>query len=177
MRAEDLTYQNLKTIIAPYEEKGRGESIAFLNWFLENIFRLDSVDADDAICDRPNDKGIDGIFVDHTQEEVLVLQGKLKQKESSIGDAPLRELVGTITQLADEESVQVLLDGGANDDLKRAIVRNNIKGLITKGYKVIGVYISHHNLDSNGREFLNQESSIRVYDRERITNEYIDIDV
>jgi hypothetical protein len=92
MTPDQLNYQNLKSTLTLYEEKGRGESVAFLNWFLENIFRLDSIDADDAICDRPNDRGIDGIFVDHTQEEVLVLQGKLKQRESSIGDAPLREL-------------------------------------------------------------------------------------
>ena len=41
MKEEDLKYQNLKKILALYEEKGRGESIAFLNWFLENIYRLD----------------------------------------------------------------------------------------------------------------------------------------
>lgn len=177
MKAEDLMYQNLKTTIAAFEEKGRGESVAFLNWFLENIFRLDSVDADDAICDRPNDKGIDGIFVDHTQEEILVLQGKLKQRESTIGDLPLRELAGTMTQLADEESVQALLDGGANEELKRLIVRNNIKVLISKGYKVIGVFVCNQSLDENGREFIRQDLSLRAYDRERIASEYIDIDV
>ncbi|SFL98905.1 AIPR protein [Nitrosomonas nitrosa] len=177
MKAEDLMYQNLKTIIAPFEEKERGESVAFLNWFLENIYRLDSVDADDAICDRPNDKGIDGIFVDHTQEEILVLQGKLKQRESTIGDSPLRELAGTMTQLADEKSVQALLDGGANEELKRLIVRNNIKVLISKGYKVIGVFVCNQSLDENGREFLRQDLSLRAYDRERIASEYIDIDV
>ena len=177
MTPDELRYQNLKGLLASFEEKGRGESVAFLNWFLENIFRLDSVDADDAICDRPNDRGIDGIFVDHTQEEVLVLQGKLKQKESSIGDAPLRELAGTITQLSDEDSVQALLDGGANEELKRALERNNVKGIISKGYKVVGVFVCNQPLDANGHEFLEQDESISVYDRNRIVSEYIDIEV
>ncbi|MEZ5590431.1 MAG: AIPR family protein [Gammaproteobacteria bacterium] len=177
MQVEDLKYINLKKLLAPYEEKGRGESIAFLNWFLENIFRLDGVDADDAICDRPNDRGVDGLFVDHTQEKIFVLQGKIKQKESSVGDASLRELAGTITQFDDEESVQALLDGGANEELKRILKRNNVKGLISKGYKVEGLFVSNQKLDANGEEFLRQGGSIEVYDRQRIVNEYIDIEV
>ncbi len=177
MQTQDLIYQNLKKFLAPYEEKGRGESVAFLNWFLESIFRLDGVDADDAICDRPNDRGIDGIFVDHTQEEILVLQGKLKQRESSIGDAPLRELAGTITQLSDEDSVQSLLDGGANEELKRVLKRNNVKGLISKGYRVIGVFVCNQLLDANGTEFISQDDSIRVFDRQKIALEYIDIEI
>ena len=177
MTPDELKYENLKGLLASFEEKGRGESVAFLNWFLENIFRLDSVDADDAICDRPNDRGIDGIFVDHTQEEVLVLQGKLRQRESSIGDAPLRELAGTITQLRNEDSVQALLDGGANEELKRVLERNNVKGVISKGYKVIGVFVCNQPLDANGREFLDQDESISAYDRNRIVSEYIDIEV
>ena len=72
MDAKELEYSKLKPVLAPFEAKGRGESIAFLSWFLENIFRLDEVTADDAICDRPNDRGIDGIYVDHTLEEISV---------------------------------------------------------------------------------------------------------
>ncbi|TWT64044.1 hypothetical protein [Rubinisphaera italica] len=127
MKSDDLKYRNLKELLSRYEEKGRGESIAFLNWFLENIFRLDGIEADDAICDRPNDRGIDGLFVDHNQEMIYVLQGKIKQKESTLGDASLRELAGTITQLDNEESVQSLLDGGANEELKRVLRRNSVR--------------------------------------------------
>ena len=118
MEAQDLEYTRLKAILAPYEEKGRGEAIAFLNWFLENIFRLDEVEADDAVCDKPNDRGIDGIYVDDTQEEIIVLQGKIKQKESSIGDQSLRDLAGALTQVESEEGVQGLIDGGGNTELK-----------------------------------------------------------
>ncbi len=176
MNPESLEYTNLKPILAQYEAKGRGESIAFLSWFLENIFRLDDVSADDSICDRPNDRGIDGIYVDHTQEEIQILQGKLKQRNSSIGDLPLRELAGTITQLKNPESVQALIDGGANEELKRILTRHNIKDLISKGYMVVGLFISNQPLDQNGQEFLECHQGISVYDRNRIANEFIEID-
>lgn len=175
MTPAELQYPNLQKILGTYEAKGRGESIAFLNWFLENIFRLDPVDADDAVCDRPNDRGIDGIYVDHTKQEIIILQGKLKQKESSIGDAPLRELAGTISQLDTPESVQALLDGGANQELKTALIRNDIKELIANGYTVVGAFICNQPLDVNGEEFLKQHKAMRVYDRNVIASEYIDI--
>lgn len=175
MNAEELRYSNLKPVLAPFE-KGRGESIAFLSWFLENILRLDEVTADDAICDRPNDRGIDGIYVDHTLEEILVLQGKLKQRESSIGDASLRDLAGTLTQLEDSESVQALIDGGANEELKRILARHNVKDLVSKGYTVVGLFISNQPLDSNGKEFLDSHKALSVYDRHRIASEFINIE-
>ena len=176
MQAEQFVYQNLKPLLSTYEEKERGESIAFLNWFLENIFRLEAIDADDAICDRPNDRGIDGIYVDHTMETILVLQSKLKQSAGSTGDAALRELAGTITQLDSAESVQALLDGGGNEELKAVLKRNNIRDLVAKGYKVIGTFVCNRNLDANGQEFVDQTDNIQVFDPLRISSEYIDID-
>ncbi len=176
MKPSDLEYANLKSLLAPYEEKGRGEAISFLNWFLENIFRLESVDADDAICDKPNDRGVDGIYVDHTQEEICVLQGKIRQRETSIGDNALRELAGTLTQFSSADSVQSLIDGGGNPELKKVLSRNNVKNLIEKGYKVVGVFVSNQPLDANGEEFLSQNDGIRVFGREKISSEFVDID-
>lgn len=176
MTPEQLKYPSIKQIIGPFEEKGRGESPAFLGWFLENVFRLDEVDADDAICDRPNDRGIDGIYVDHNQLEVVVFQAKLKQKESSIGDATLRDLAGAISQLASVDAVQALIDGGGNAELKQVLTRNNIVGLVGNGYKVIGALVCNQPLDANGDEFAMQNENIRVYDRTRISQEFIDIE-
>ena len=176
MTPNDLRYEFLKPLLSPYEDKGREESAAFLNWVLENIFRLDPVAADDVICDRPNDRGIDGIYADHDQEEILVYQTKVRQRESSIGDGPLRELAGALSQLADAESVQALLDGGGNQELKNVLQRNNIKSLVAQGYRVLGLFVSNQPLDVNGLEFLNQDANLRVYDRIRIASEYIDIE-
>ncbi len=43
MKKSDLTYANLVTLIKPYTDKGRPISIAFLDWFLEHIYRTKSL--------------------------------------------------------------------------------------------------------------------------------------
>ncbi|MEO0410502.1 MAG: hypothetical protein AAF221_01510 [Pseudomonadota bacterium] len=87
-------------------------------------------------------------------EAIFVLQSKVKQSVGTTGDAPLRELAGTMTQFDSAESVQALLDGSGNKELKSVLTRNNIKDLITKGYKLIGAFICNRNLDTNGQEFV-----------------------
>lgn len=176
MSPDELQYENLKKLTKSFEEKGRAESRSFLNWFLENIFRLDSIDADDAICDKPNDRGIDGIYIDNTQDEVIVFQGKIRQKESSIGDGPLRELAGTLTQVETVEGVDALLAGGGNEDLKHLLSRLHVRDLVSRGYTVVGAFVTNQPLDANGAEFADQHGRIRVYDRNRIASEYIDIE-
>lgn len=175
MNPSQLKYENLKPLISIFETKGRDESRAFLNWFFENIFRLDPIEADDCICDRPNDRGIDAIYVDKNQDEIIVLQGKIKQKESSIGDSALRELAGTLTQLETVGSVDSLLAGGGNEDLKNLLNRLKIRELVANNYSVVGAFVTNQPLDTNGREFVESHRRIRVYDRERISSEYIDI--
>lgn len=176
MKPEELQYENLKHLINSFEEKGRAEARSFLNWFLESIFRLEPIEADDCICDKPNDRGIDGIYVDKNQEEVIVLQGKIRQKESSIGDGPLRELAGTLTQVETVEAVEALLQGGGNDDLKNLLVRLQIRDRVANGFRVIGAFVSNQPLDANGKEFADQHGRLRVYDRMKIASEFIDID-
>ena len=176
MIPSDLEYGNLTGIVSSYSDKGRGESVSFLNWFLENIFRLDAIAADDSICDRPNDRGIDGIYVDHDQEEVIILQGKLRQKETTVGDAPLRDLAGTLTQFNDRASVEALQIGGGNEELKKILLRENVADLIGKGYSVVGGFVTNLPIDANGQEFLDQSGNIRAYDRLRICSEFIDIE-
>jgi hypothetical protein len=87
MKDADLEYGKMVATIKPYTDKGRPISIAFLNWFLEHIYRLDQVSAEDAICDKSNDRGIDGIYVDENQLEIHVLQAKTKQN-GTIGVPP-----------------------------------------------------------------------------------------
>ena len=176
MTPDELEYGSLTGLITSYSDKGRGESVSFLNWFLENIFRLDAIAADDSICDRPNDRGIDGIYVDHDQEEIIILQGKLRQKETTVGDPPLRDLAGTLTQFKDRVSVEALQDGGGNEELKKILQREHVADLVEKGYSVIGGFVTNLPLDANGQEFLDQAGNIRAYDRVRICSEFIDIE-
>jgi hypothetical protein len=180
MNLADLDYANLTGELTRYTKKGWSESAAFLNWFLENVFRIEDTEAHDAICDKPNDKGIDGVFVDHTLETVFYFQSKIRQGVSpAFGDPPLRDFAGTLLQVDTPEKIEALLQGGANPELKRVLTNYNVKGLLEKGYKIAGIYVTNETLDANGIEYLkigDAENRITVYDRVRICDELIDVD-
>src|SRR5438132_4764830 len=78
-----------------YVATGQTESQALLNWFLFNVFRLDEIQAHDSICDKPNDKGIDGLWVDDDTDEILIFQTKYSSDPShTLGDKDLKAFVG-----------------------------------------------------------------------------------
>lgn len=78
---------------------GLSESASFLVWFLENVYRLDEVEARDAVCDNTLDKGVDGIYVDHNDQEVHFLQAKIRQATNgTIGDVGPKNLVASVQQ-------------------------------------------------------------------------------
>jgi hypothetical protein len=122
MKDGDLEYAKMVATIKPYTDKGRPISIAFLNWFLEHIYRLDQVAAEDAICDKSNDRGIDGFYVDENQLEVHVLQSKTKQN-GTIGDKDLREFSGTLNQLRSSDALNAFLAGKVDQEIKDKIIK------------------------------------------------------
>jgi hypothetical protein len=177
MNAADLNYGSLSKLVARYGSKGRSESASFLNWFLENIYRLNDVDADDAICDEFNDKGIDGIYVDNASQEIHFLQAKITQKDGrTLGDSDLKAFSGALAQFSTPESIDKILAGNANADLKRIITRQNIRALVEDGYKVVGVFLTNQDQDDNCREYIAHIDNIRIYDRDLIALEYVDFD-
>jgi len=180
VKPDDFDYPKLTTTLAPYVKKGWPESPAFLDWFFENVFRLDETEAHDAICDKPNDKGIDGVYVDHTLETIFFFQSKIRQGDApKFGDPPLRDFAGTLLQVDTPEKIEALLQSGAHPELKRVLAKNNVKALLTKGYKISGVYVTNEILDANGKEYLaigDAAKRIQVYDRTRIADELIDLD-
>lgn len=155
MQSESLSYDGVKKLIEPYTHKGRTESASFLNWFLENVYRLGDVEADDAICDKVNDKGIDGIFVDNTAQEIHFFQCKITQKDGrTIGDTDLKSFVGSLKQFRSAESIEKLLDSNANDDLKKIIRRERLAQLVDDGYVIRPVYVGNLTKDDNTEEYL-----------------------
>lgn len=177
MQAADLSYDGVKKLIEPYANKGRSESASFLNWFLENVYRLGDVEADDAICDEHNDKGIDGIFVDNTAQEVHFFQSKITQKDGrTIGDADLKAFIGALDQFRSSDSINKLLEGNANEDLKKIVRRERLAQLIDDGYKIRPVYVGNLTKDKNTEEYLEHQPEFEIYDIPRIILEHIDFD-
>jgi hypothetical protein len=175
---EELNYNNVQKLIEKYKAKERTESASFLNWFLENIYRLDETAADDAICDSPNDKGVDGILIDEINTEIHIFQSKLRQKDgATIGDTALKQFAGSLDQFTSKAGIDSILQGNANEELKNIINYSKLGELIDGGYKVKGVYICNQDFDENTEEYLQHRKDIFVYDRDMIVSEFIDISI
>ncbi len=178
MEVSDLKFANLtQNLLKPYVKRAPTESIQFLRWILEHIFRQDSQDADDACVDAKQDKGVDAILVNDILEEIYVFQSKIKQKDkATLGDVELKEFSGTLVQFSDAANVQALLDGKANSDLKAAIIRNDVKGKIERGYRVEGVFCTNILINDDGKEYSKTLKNVSIYDASRIVSEYVDVE-
>ena len=123
----NLTYPAILEQFGKHKVSGRTDSRSFLGWFLENYFRLDQLYVEDSICDGPDDKGIDGIYVDSTLEVIYVFQAKLMQKDTrTLGDSALREFAGTLGQFDSPQSVKALADSTRNVELKNLILDEDL---------------------------------------------------
>lgn len=177
MKPQDLKFSSLvATYLAPYSKRAPSASEQFLLWFLENIFRLDQQDADDACVDKRQDKGVDGIYVNDSVETIFLFQSKVKQSEGAkFGDTDLKEFWGTLTQFRSAEAIQVVLNGSAHGGLKAAIQREKLTEKLASGYTVEGVFCCNVDLNSDGRDYLKTCPELVVYDATRISEEYVEL--
>lgn len=144
MQQNDLLYKSLVIKLAPLLSKGRNESATFLNWFLENIYRLDSVKADDSICDSQNDKGIGGIYIDDNLGEIHYFQSKIRQRATgTIGDTNLKTFLSSVEQFSTPEKIDAILNSNASEYLKNLIKRSNIRELVKNNYSAVSIYASN----------------------------------
>ncbi|MEG3145038.1 AIPR family protein [Sphingomonas sp. RT2P30] len=176
MKPEDLDYKSILSLASKHIAKGRSESAAFLNWFLEEVYNLDDIEADDSICDGNYDQGIDAIYVNDLDQEVVFFQSKLSQNfAKTLGDVALKEFSGSLGQFDSAEKVAALAANTKNSELKKLVERSKIPEKIGTGYKIRGVFITNALRDENAVAFLGNHLSITLYDRQRIAEEYIDI--
>jgi len=177
MQESELDYSNLSFLLSPYRKKERTVSRSFLNWFLENIFGIDDTSADDAICDGSQDKGIDAIYVDDLNEEIIVFQSKtVESANKTIGDTSLKEFAGTINQLSTIEKIELVEKGNANEILKKLIADLKLKTKVENGFIVKGIFITNASADQNAEEYLASNEAIKLYDKKKIVEVHIDFD-
>lgn len=174
MNPADLEYAPMLVAIKPFMDKGRPASIAFLNWFLEHIYRLDQVTAEDVICDKNNDRGIDGIYVDNDQLEVHIFQSKTKQK-GTMGDKDVREFSGTLNQLRDLAAYEQFIAGKVDQEIKDKLLKINFSGLLERGYAVKGVFVTNARFDANGRDMLDNDVALLGFGSDEIAEAFIDL--
>ena len=175
MNSLNLDYPDVLDHFGKHNVPGRSGSRAFLGWFLEHYFRLEQLEVEDSICDGPDDKGIDGVYVDTTLEVIYVFQSRLMQSNSkTLGDAALREFAGSLSQFDSPESVDALAASTGNIELKNLIIDNKLaEKVVSPDYQVRGIFVTNAELDANGRSFSFQQHQILVYDRSRIIRDWL----
>ena len=177
--ALDLTYRGLQRLLKPHQGDGRTESRAFLAWFLENVYRLDPTEAEDCVCDGPDDKGVDGVYVDQDNSRIDIFQAKISHNDAkTIGDTTLKALVGTLAQFESQTTTEALQQSTSNVELKHRLEDGKVANLIGQGWSVRGVLVTNSPMDNNASSYLNLGASPRlaVYDRKATRSAYISSD-
>ena len=179
MKASELQFANLQSkVLASYSERAHTISAQFLRWFLEEIFRLDSQDADDACVDSQLDKGIDGIFVSEQAETIYLFQSKIRQRtRTKLGDKDLKEFSGSLDQFRSRDTIETLLAGNASEELKNCIKRTELLRRIDSDFAIVGVFCTNIPASRDAFEYLTSQDEIELYDAHRIAKERIDIEV
>lgn len=179
MKVADLNHAALSaTHLKPYAKRAPDFSGQFIRWFLEHIFRLEEIDADDACVDDKHDKGVDAIYVDDVSETAFIFQSKTATKDNAeFGDTGLKEFFGTLKQFESKKLVEAVLAETKNEKLKQTINRTNLAEKIDAGYEVRGVFISNACANKDALAVLAKLPKIDLYDAKAIAEEYIDLEV
>ncbi len=172
----DLTYPAILRVIRREAVSGRTESHAFLVWFLQHFFRLDESEAQETVCDGPDDKGIDGVYVDSNLETIFVFQCKLVQNlKRSLGDTRLKEFAGSLDQFESPDKIADIASTTANAELARVLESANVAQLVADGFTVKGVFITNIDRDDNATSYLGSRDDIRLFDRQTLISIYIPV--
>jgi hypothetical protein len=179
MKVVDLNHHAFsKHHLKAYEKRAPDFSGRFIRWFLEHIYRLEQIDADDACVDAKHDKGVDAIYVDDASETVFIIQGKTKTKDNAeFGDTDLKEFYGTLQQFGSKKKIDDVLLETKNDKMKQAIVRTGLAAKVDSGYDVRGVFISNARANKDAKAILAKLPKIELFDANAIANDYVDLDV
>lgn len=170
----DFTYPGILQLISSHLAKGTTESKAFLAWFLETYYRLESDQAHDAVCDGPDDKGVDGIYVDDNLEQIEIFQSKLFQSPAkTIGDVLLKEFSGTLAQFDDPVTVEAIASTTANVELRNLIGAEAIPEKLRRGYLPRGIFVVNAKPDPAALAFLAAQPSIRLYALQDLADSYV----
>ena len=173
MKLSDFSYPSILEAIAPFSATGRSESASFLVWYLVNMYRLDDIEAVDAVCDQRGDKGVDGIYVNEGNGTIDVFQCRVFQSDKKkVGDSALKEFSGTLTQFASVSSIENILNSAGDIALTRLIRNSNLISLLPT-YQVRGIFLTNSDVDANGDAFLKHAPNIDFEGPSQISEAYI----
>ena len=144
----NLEYPSILKLFSEYLDPKRTESASFLIWYMENYYRLDKLEAVDAVCDQSGDKGVDGIYVNDNDLTIAVIQSRISQRaDRTIGDSSLREFYGTLAQFRNAASISNLIKTGGDADVVRLVQRLDLLNKIST-HELRGEFVSNIDIDT-----------------------------
>jgi hypothetical protein len=167
-------HQIIQDELQPFHTGTRTESAALLTWFLEAVWRIEPEDVDDAICDGPGDKGIDGLLIDDDLREITVLQTKHKVNATGQqGDLDLKNLVGAAAYFANVSTVDGLLASHPNAELTKLLSRLKIREKVADGAHATRlIFVTDGVLDAAGQSYVDSMREhvppLEVWDQARL---------
>lgn len=171
----NLDYPGILDLLREHLDPKRSESASLLIWYFENYYRLDRLEATDAVCDQKGDRGVDGIFVNESEQTITIFQARISQRsDRSVGDSALREFAGTITQFATPESLHALTASasGSGAQLASLIRRLDLASKILT-HEVRGEFISNIDIDQNGKDFLKTQKNMTFVGKRDLIETYL----
>lgn len=144
IKSDPKLFAELENLVQRFDAVGRVPSIALVLWFLETVYRLDQIEAEDAVCDGPGDAGFDAIAADDLRREIVVFQGKRREKlPATLGDVDLKTFVGSLAQLSSRTAVEKLVTTTPNGDLRQLLLDYDVAAKIDAGYRLRAIFIAN----------------------------------
>jgi hypothetical protein len=169
----DVDYPKILNLFVQNRARGRADSVSFLVWYLENYYRLDQIEAIDAVCDQPGDKGVDGIFVNDNNQTITIFQSRMYQSTTSkVGDAPLRSFAGTLTQFEAPEKIEALIAAAGTAQVAALVKRLDLVSKITT-HELRGEFVTNVDMDGNGAAFVAATPNITFIGKTALQTSYI----
>ena len=169
----NVDYPNVLALFENLRDKSRWDSSAFLMWYLENYYRLTSQEAVDSVCDKGNDKGIDGIWVNEDTETIIVFQAKLIQESAkTVGDGSLRTFAGTLRQFETAAGLQAMVTSAGLAEVAQLVARLDLLPKIGS-FTVSGQFLTNIKIDANGTPFLASAPNMTFVGKDYLESRYI----
>lgn len=144
IKTDAAIYAKLETLLKPYDKVSRNPSCDFLTWFLETIYRLDEIEAQDAVCDQKDDGGIDALLVDDGSRQIVLFQAKRRQANKTLGDNDLKHFVGSLKQFESRKTVEALLASDTIDEgLKKLVKGLDIAQKLDDGFTLQPIFVTN----------------------------------
>jgi len=155
IRTDPVTFVEVEKYASRYDAAGRTASAAFLIWFLETVYRLDEIEAEDSVCDRSHDEGFDAIVANDLRQEIVVFQANRREKPTStLGDVDLKKFVGSLKQLKSESSARKLIEKTPNIELKTLLTELKVPEKLKSGYKVRPIFVCNVSGNEDAKRYM-----------------------